>query len=141
MIDDVVSRLKVKGTPPGVTMEIHGHAASSGDEAKLRQVVTNLVCNALDACGTEGRVVVLIDTPGPGSVSVEVHDTGSGMVSSVRDRIFEPFFTTKSAGSGLGLAISRAIARAHGGDLVLLSTTNRGTVFRVTLPLNPGPGR
>jgi signal transduction histidine kinase len=56
------------------------------------------------------------------------------MLSPVRDRIFEPFFTTKSAGSGLGLAISRAIARAHGGDVTLVETTVKGSTFRITFP-------
>lgn len=134
LADDVMGRLRVKGAPPNVAVEIHGHATVTGDEAKLRQVLTNLVSNAIEACGAQGRVVVLIDEPRPGAVSVEVHDTGTGIAPAERDRIFEPFFTTKGAGSGLGLAISRAIARAHAGDILLLSTTDRGSRFRLTLP-------
>jgi signal transduction histidine kinase len=137
LADHVVARLGVKGAAPGVAIETHGHATVQGDEAKLRQVLTNLVGNALDACGTQGRIVVLIDQPSPAAVTLEVHDTGAGMAPETRDRIFEPFFTTKPAGSGLGLAISRAIARAHGGDVVVVSTTERGTTFRVTLPVRP----
>lgn len=56
------------------------------------------------------------------------------MTPGARDHIFEPVFTTKATGSGLGLAISRAIARAHDGDIVLVSTTQRGTTFLLTLP-------
>jgi signal transduction histidine kinase len=82
--------------------------------------------------------VVLIDEPRTGVVTLEVSDTGGGIATDARDRIFEPFFTTKPAGSGLGLAISRAIARAHRGDVALASTSNRGTTFRLTLPSKEG---
>jgi two-component system, NtrC family, sensor kinase len=140
LADNVVERLRVQGTTSNVAFEIHGHATTHGDESKLRQVLTNLVGNALDACGAQGRIVLLIDAPKPGAVSVEIHDTGAGIPKDARDRIFEPFFTTKGAGSGLGLAISRAIARAHGGDVVLVSTTDRGTTFRLTLPARSEPG-
>ena len=136
--ETVIGRLRVKGAAPGVVVEVHGHAAVQGDEPKLRQVVTNLVTNAFEASGGEGRVVVLIDEPRAGVVTLEVRDTGGGIATDARDRIFEPFFTTKPAGSGLGLAISRAIARAHRGDVALASTSNRGTTFRLTLPSKEG---
>ena len=134
LADQVVGRLRVKGAALNVTIEIHGHATVQGDESKLSQVLTNLLDNAIEACGAQGRVVVLIDEPSPGAGGVEVHDTGAGITPAARDRIFEPFFSTKATGSGLGLAISRAIARAHGGDVVVMSTTERGTTFRLTLP-------
>ena len=134
LVDDVVAALRVKGVPSGISFEIHGNGTAEGDEAKLRQVVTNLIANAVEACGDNGRVVLLVDQSGPGAVSIEVHDTGSGLTPAARERIFEPFFTTKPTGSGLGLAIARAIARAHGGDLAIVSTTDRGTIFRITIP-------
>jgi two-component system NtrC family sensor kinase len=134
LVGDVVGRLEVNRATPNINIEIHGHATVEGDVSKLRQILTNLVDNAIEACGSEGRVVVLIDASSSGAVSVEVHDTGGGIVPAARDRIFEPFFTTKATGSGLGLAISREIARAHGGDVVIASTTVRGTTFRLTLP-------
>jgi two-component system, NtrC family, sensor kinase len=134
LVDDVVAALRVKGIPAGIAMQIHGRGTVEGDAAKLRQVLTNLITNAVEACGNNGRVVVLIDGSGPGIVSVEVHDTGSGLIPAAQERIFEPFFTTKPAGSGLGLAIARAIARAHGGDVAIVSTTDRGTIFRLTIP-------
>ena len=134
LVDDVVAALRVKGVPAGITIEIHGSGTAEVDEAKLRQVVTNLIANAVEACGKEGRVVLLVDESGPGVVSVEVHDTGSGLTPAARERIFEPFFTTKATGSGLGLAIARAIARAHGGEVAIVSTTDRGTIFRLTVP-------
>jgi signal transduction histidine kinase len=134
--DDIIARLRVKGAAPNVAIEIHGHAAVQGDESKVRQVLTNLVYNAAEACAGRGRIVVLIDEPKPGGVTVEVTDTGSGVPSGLREQIFEPFFTTKATGTGLGLPISRAIARAHGGDVTIASTSDRGTTFRLTLPHN-----
>ena len=74
-----------------------------------------------------------IGEPAASLASVEVRDTGAGIPASTQERLFEPFFTTKATGSGLGLAISRAIARAHGGDVVLVSTGDKGTAFRLTL--------
>lgn len=135
LADGVLARLRVKGCPPGMAIEIHGHATAQGDESKLRQVLTNILENAIEACGERGRVVILIiDDYKPGIVAIEVTDTGPGIPPGTRDRIFEPFSTTKPAGSGLGLAISRAIARAHGGDVFVVSTTDRGTTFRISLP-------
>jgi signal transduction histidine kinase len=134
LVDDVVAALRVKGVAPGISIEIHGSGTAEVDEAKVRQVVTNLIANAVEACGKEGRVVLLVDELSLGVTSVEVHDTGSGLTPAARERIFEPFFTTKAAGSGLGLAIARAIARAHGGEVALVSTTDRGTIFRLTVP-------
>jgi two-component system, NtrC family, sensor kinase len=112
--DDLVAALRVKGVPEGISFEIHGSGTADVDESKLRQVLTNLIANAIEACGKDGRIVLLVDESSPGMISVEVHDTGSGLTPAARERIFEPFFTTKATGSGLGLAIARAIARAHG---------------------------
>jgi signal transduction histidine kinase len=134
LVGDVVAAFRIKGVPAGIGFEIHGSGTAEGDEAKLRQVVTNLIANAVEACGNEGRVILLVDESAPGVVSVEVHDTGSGLTAAARERIFEPFFTTKATGSGLGLAIARAIARAHGGEVAIVSTTDRGTIFRLTVP-------
>ena len=134
VVDDVVTALRVKGVPAGIATEIHGRGGAEGDAAKLRQALTNLIANAIEACGDTGRVVLLVDESGPGGASVEVHDTGGGLTAAARERVFEPFFTTKPAGSGLGLAIARAIARAHGGDVAIASTTHRGTIFRLTVP-------
>jgi signal transduction histidine kinase len=134
LVEGVVAALRVKGVPAGISIDVHGSGTADVDRAKLRQVLTNLIVNAVEACGNTGRVVVLVDESGPGVVNVEVHDTGSGLTPAARERIFEPFFTTKPNGSGLGLAIARAIARAHGGDVTIQSTTDRGTIFRLTVP-------
>jgi signal transduction histidine kinase len=106
----------------------------AADEGKIRQVLTNLVANAVEASGPHGTVAIDIRPPGPGQVAVNVRDTGPGVSAADRAHIFEPFFTTKPQGTGLGLAISRAIAKAHGGDLVLIDDGPPGATFALTLP-------
>ena len=76
-------------------------------------------------------------TEEPGHVRVEVEDTGPGIDEAAAARLFEPFFTTKDRGTGLGLAVSRAIARAHGGDVTGETLDGGGARFTLRLPLGP----
>jgi CheY-like chemotaxis protein len=106
-----------------------------GDAAELREVVTNLILNAVDAMTQDGILTVATGLADD-SVWLDVGDTGMGIAPDVRERIFEPFFTTKAQrGTGLGLAVSRSIARRHEGDLTVESTPGMGSRFRLTLPL------
>jgi signal transduction histidine kinase len=109
-----------------------------GDPAALREMLTNLVLNAIDALPQGGRLGVETSVVG-GTVVVTVSDTGVGMPEEVRLRVHEPFFTTKGVkATGLGLSVAFGIARRHGGDLAIQSEVGRGTIVRVTLP-PPGP--
>ncbi len=119
------------------------------DRFQLRQVVTNLILNALDAMdGTRGTLTlrteaVRFDAPsnepfgvGPGSyVKITVADTGAGIRPEAREHLFEPFFSTKGAGRGMGLAAAAGIVRAHRGWLGVDGTSTRGTSFGVLLPI------
>jgi signal transduction histidine kinase len=138
LVDDVIRRLRVAGAAAGVDVSMDGDAQVLADEAKLRQVLTNLVANALEAAGVDGKVRISVGAAGGGAI-VTVTDSGAGVREEDRARIFEPFFTKKANGTGLGLPIARAIARAHGGDVELLTTTGGGATFKVTLP--PGNAR
>jgi len=110
-----------------------------GDPAGLREMLTNLVLNAIDALPDGGRLGVetrLVD----GAAVIAVSDTGLGMPEEVRARAHEPFFTTKGVkATGLGLSVAFGVARRHGGDLAIESGVGRGTTVRVTLPLPPAP--
>jgi signal transduction histidine kinase len=104
-----------------------------GDPAKLRQVVSNVLINALEASAADGRVNVRVSANGD-TVSLAVADSGAGVPADVLPQVFDPFFTTKPQGAGLGLAISQAIADAHGGRLELQSDPGKGTVVALHLP-------
>ena len=119
-----------------------------GDHHQLSQVFTNLVANAFEALDGKGRITISAMTttieadpafagvhPPTPAVVVEVADDGPGIAANLTDRIFNPFFTTKVTGTGLGLAIVRKIVDAHEGRIDMTSTPDRGTCFRVTLPV------
>jgi CheY-like chemotaxis protein len=106
-----------------------------GDDSELREVLVNMVFNAIDAM-PEGGTLSLSTRTVDDSVVIKVVDTGVGMYPEVRSRIFDPFFTTKgTAGLGLGLAVSFGIIRRHSGNIEVDSTYGSGTEFRITLPV------
>ncbi|WP_408888894.1 MASE1 domain-containing protein [Myxococcus faecalis] len=114
-----------------------------GSEARLGQVLLNLLVNAMQAV-PEGNpslheVRVRTSTDVTGRARVDVVDTGVGIAPQVMSRIFEPFFTTKPSGegTGLGLAICQQIVRTHGGDLEVRSEEGKGSVFTMYLPAAP----
>ncbi|HEY6097812.1 MAG TPA: ATP-binding protein [Anaeromyxobacter sp.] len=131
--DDVVSRLRDARLLDGVEVHVEGAASAPGHPEKLRQVLVNLVRNAAEAAGPGGRVEVAVGE-WDGSAEVAVQDSGGGIPAERRPRLFEPFFTTKPRGTGLGLAVSRAIARAHGGELAAEAPPGGGARFALRLP-------
>ena len=118
-----------------VDLQIGSNAMVMGDDSELREVLVNMVFNAIDAMPEGGTLTLTTRTDGE-SVIIKVVDTGVGMYPEVRSRIFDPFFTTKGkAGLGLGLAVSFGIIRRHGGNIEVESQYGKGTEFRITLPL------
>jgi signal transduction histidine kinase/CheY-like chemotaxis protein len=118
-----------------VDLQIESSAMVMGDDSELREVLVNMVFNAIDAMPEGGTLTLTTRTAGD-SVIITVIDTGVGMYPEVRSKIFDPFFTTKGkAGLGLGLAVSFGIIRRHGGNIEVDSEYGKGTEFRITLPL------
>ena len=116
-------------------LQIGSNVMVMGDDSELREVLVNMVFNAIDAM-PEGGTLTLSATTVDQSVVIKVVDTGVGMYPEVRSRIFDPFFTTKGkAGLGLGLAVSFGIIRRHGGNIEVESQYGGGTEFRITLPV------
>lgn len=111
-----------------------------GDDHKLQQVVLNLLVNAEHAMQLADRRELRVRTwRERDRIVLEVADTGTGMTPEVRAHIFEPFYTTKpeGAGTGLGLSVSYGIVQAHGGTIDVESAPGVGTVFRISLPIDP----
>jgi signal transduction histidine kinase len=114
-----------------------------GDPVELRQLILNLLLNAMDAVSNTNpaeRVVAVESELTPaGSVHVSVQDSGTGVPSDAADRVFEPFFTTKSNGMGMGLSIAKSIVESHHGSIWLSRSARRGARFEFALPLHGQP--
>jgi signal transduction histidine kinase/CheY-like chemotaxis protein len=101
---------------------------------ELREVVVNLILNAVDALPEGGRIVLTTWKEGPG-VFLSVADNGTGMSPEVKARVFEPFFTTKGVRStGLGLSVNHGIIQRHGGEISIESEEGKGTTVTLRLP-------
>jgi two-component system, OmpR family, sensor histidine kinase BaeS len=104
------------------------------DQARMHQVIGNLLANALRFTPASGEVVVRA-IPAVNGVEITVSDTGSGIAPDVLPRIFDRFFRSgDSGGSGLGLPIARSLVEAHGGSIEAESAAGGGTTVRVQLP-------
>jgi two-component system sensor histidine kinase BaeS len=104
------------------------------DPLRIRQVVTNLVANALRHTPSGGQVTVVV-RPVDAALELEVADTGSGMDAASAARAFDRFWRSgEAAGAGLGLAIVRDLVQAHGGEVSLESAPGAGTVVRCRFP-------
>jgi signal transduction histidine kinase len=106
-----------------------------GDGELIKQVLLNLVINAIQAMPDGGEVVVSAALEKQ-SVVIRVRDQGCGIAEGTRDRIFDPFFTTKEHGTGLGLAVAHQIVEQHGGVLRAEANAGRGMVFSAQLPIH-----
>jgi signal transduction histidine kinase len=112
---------------PGVNVTVRG------DRAKIRQVLDNILSNALEALDSSGSVDVKTRTQ-DGFAIVECTDNGHGIPEDIRGRVFDPFFTTRAHGTGLGLSIAYEIVQAHGGWVTISPANAGGTVVSVHLP-------
>ena len=111
-----------------------------GDADLIHQALVNLILNAVDAMGKEGRIEMRT-APHEHGLSLTVADSGPGIAPESMARVFEPFFTTKEgSGTGLGLAITREIITRHGGEISVASEPGIGSVFTVMLPAGKTAG-
>ena len=109
--------------------------AAWADPDQVKQIVLNLVLNALEASPPKSIVSVNVVAGSAGRVAMEVHDRGPGIPGDHLESIFDPFFTTKEQGTGLGLSLVHQMVVEHGGDISVDSVVGRGTTFRVELPM------
>jgi signal transduction histidine kinase len=130
----------VRGMAAGqrTRVEVTGHvrpALANVDPAMLREVVTELVINALQAVGHGGWVRLTVGTRRGGWASLSVADSGPGITDQQRDHLFEPHYTTKPSGTGMGLFTAFGIVREHGGQLIYEGGAKPGAVFTLLVPL------
>ena len=129
----------VEFTVQGADVEVTLHA----DEERLRQVLHNLISNAVKYGGDPARVDLILEMT-PSSATVRVRDHGIGIAAHELPRLFERFHRaegSRGGGHGLGLYIANALTRLHGGTLAATSVLGEGTTFSVTLPLSSASPR
>jgi signal transduction histidine kinase len=102
------------------------------DEQLLRQVLFNLLLNAIQAADQNGKIQILIQHTSQTEAALEVRDDGPGVPPENRQEIFKPYFTTHQKGTGLGLAVVQQIVLAHGWEIEYRANEPRGAVFRIT---------
>jgi signal transduction histidine kinase len=135
LVGDVLDLEQGSAADRGVTVErdLVGDCVLKADPEKLKQVVLNLVMNALEAMKGGGKLVVRVGCDKE-KVRLVVEDTGSGIEPAALSQVFDPFFTTKEAGTGLGLSIVRKIVDQHRGEVQIESDRGVGTKVTVNLP-------
>ncbi len=116
-----------------------GAVPTRGDPGKLRQVIWNLIRNAVDAAAHGGKTVTVAVRAHGNERIVAVTDTGLGIPPEQQTQIFDPFFTTKQRGTGLGLATCHSIVVEHSGRIEVESTVGKGTTISVVLLPDPIP--
>jgi signal transduction histidine kinase/ActR/RegA family two-component response regulator len=140
-VDRAQGSLRTRGRNDlDVQLDLQSKATVLGNLSELRQVLTNLIFNAVDAMENGGRLTVSSGTDKEGKrVWFSVTDQGVGMDAQHQAKIFNPFFSTKGQkGTGLGLSVSSNIIERHGGEFIVDSKVGRGTNVKVCLPCFEG---
>ncbi|WP_405840652.1 HAMP domain-containing histidine kinase [Streptomyces platensis] len=140
LADDAVTDARVVDPGRPLTVEVPGEVFARGDEDRLRQVLQNLLSNALRHTPPDTPVSVTARALPDGTAQLAVTDQGPGMPPATAERIFERFYrgdesrNPTSGGTGLGLSIVRSIAEAHGGTATVRTAPGKGSTFTITLP-------
>jgi len=105
------------------------------DERLIKQVLLNLMINAVQAMPEHGGEIILAARREDGRAVIDVIDTGQGIPADKIDKLFDAYYSTKSGGTGLGLAITRRVIEEHGGRISITSEVGKGSDFRIELPM------
>jgi len=131
-VNEVVRTLGFDIEEKKLTVEITGDPLFvEADEQLLRQVLFNLIINAIQAVGMNGRIQIVTRKSGSAEAALEVRDDGTGVPMENRQEIFKPYFTTNQKGTGLGLAVVQQIVLAHGWEITCLPNEPKGAIFRI----------
>jgi signal transduction histidine kinase len=143
LLRDIADSLRDHAAAKGVSIEMHARSGLpdvEGDPVRLREVLTNLVTNAMRHTPAGGRVILCAEAT-DATVTIRVVDSGEGIAAEDLPHVFERFYKgRRSTGSGLGLSIARRLVEAHSGTIRAESTAGSGTTITVTLPV-AAPGR
>jgi signal transduction histidine kinase len=116
-----------------IRAEVSGeNLAVEADEQLLRQVLFNLILNAIQALDENGKIQIQVSRAGANEATLEIRDDGPGVTRENLSEIFKPYFTTNQKGTGLGLAIVQQIVHAHGWEIICVANEPRGAIFRIT---------
>jgi two-component system nitrogen regulation sensor histidine kinase GlnL len=134
-VAELLTALARSSVPPTMTVRLAldpDLPTLLGHYDPLHRAFSNIVRNAVDACGAEG-LVELAAVPEDGGVRVEIRDHGPGVAPEVTDTLFDPYVTAKHGGTGLGLALARQTIEMHRGSIVLEATPGGGATFVVRM--------
>ncbi|GBG15001.1 histidine kinase [Novimethylophilus kurashikiensis] len=146
LVRDVTDMMRIKAAQKGLRLEVDQASRfprfATGDEARIRQILINLLGNAIKYTST-GHVTLRLNTHADGRLLIEVEDTGIGIAPEDQKRIFDPFVQLGEQGTrkgtGLGLSITRQFVTLMGGTIKVSSSLGAGSVFSVELPLAGAP--
>jgi PAS domain S-box-containing protein len=133
VVEAAVLELEYDARRIAIVAEVEPELKMLADADRVRQLLGNLLSNAIQSIAERGEVSVNAAADG-GHIVIVCRDTGCGMDGEQIKRVFSPFYTTKEKGTGLGLAICQKIAEGHGGGILVESEPGAGSVFTVRLP-------
>jgi len=140
-----IMRFRLRSAEASLKLDLPSGAVTVlADSAQIKQVIINLMINAVDAIEHAGSKDIVVQAGAQEAWGyVSVRDRGYGIAPDKLNRIFDPFYTTKTAerGTGLGLSVCLGILRQHGGEITVKSAPGEGSVFRVQLPLAPSEAK
>ena len=143
LVRDACNIFQAPAEDKGLSMIYDGPGSIDiyGDMRLIQRMVANLLDNAIKYTPTDGAIDVTISAGGDGSIQIAVKDSGMGISEQDLAHVFERFYRCDPSrslpGTGLGLSFARAVARAHNGDITVISTPDQGSTFTVMLPQNP----
>jgi signal transduction histidine kinase len=117
-----------------------GPVIARADPKLIKQIVLNLMLNAVQAMGDKGGELILSATRSEGETRIDVIDTGPGIAGEALQQIFDAYYSTRKGGTGLGLAMAKRIVEEHGGRITVASEIGKGTDFTIHLPVGGDEG-
>lgn len=145
LVSEVVDRIRTIAAQRTITLEVGAHVVAMGDADRLKQVITNLVSNAVRYTRAGGTIAVSV-RHAEGRARIAVQDDGIGIPAKHLPHVFDRFYRVDEArarasgGAGLGLPIARALAESHGGTIEVTSEEGRGSCFTFVVPAEPAQG-